>query len=255
MAPSVDAIPHSTRSGSALRTAAARISLVASASEPAIASSSTWIPADAPICSARLMASAASSGPTVRTTTSTPSPSSATRRACSTAYSSSSDSRPSVASRSTVWSAAKPRSPVASGTCFTSTRIFMPSPLCVSPFELVPAGPIPGREPILPVSNLGSVRAAVWCRAQCRPPVRREGSVARPDPDLVMLSDPAARDQHEISERYEPHSGDPATPGGLVLSRRPPARRRRPLRSVVAPRDAGGAGADRRGQGASATST
>ena len=50
----------------------------------AASSSMTWIPAPTPICSERLIAAAASSGPTVSATTSTSSPSSAICRACST---------------------------------------------------------------------------------------------------------------------------------------------------------------------------
>ena len=81
--PSVDDIPQSTRSGAALLMAAARIVLVPMASVPCTASSLMWMPADGPICSARLIASAASSGPSVMATTSTSSPSSAIRSACS----------------------------------------------------------------------------------------------------------------------------------------------------------------------------
>ena len=125
MLPSVEAMPQITRSGAALRIAAASTVLVPSASEPCTASSLMWMPAVAPIWSDRLIASAASSGPSVMATTSTSSPSSAICSACSTAYSSSSDSSPSSAARSTVPSAAKPRSPVASGTCLTRTTIFI----------------------------------------------------------------------------------------------------------------------------------
>ena len=46
-------------------------------------------------------------------------------RACSTAYSSSSESRPSTPTRSTVLSDSKWRSAVASGTYFTQTTMFM----------------------------------------------------------------------------------------------------------------------------------
>ena len=98
------------------------------ASEPAIASSTTWTPLSAPICSALRTASTACSGPTQSAVTSTSSAFSAFSliwSACSTAYSSSSDSRPSTPTRSTVLSSSKCRSPVASGTYFTQTTIFM----------------------------------------------------------------------------------------------------------------------------------
>ena len=61
-------MPHITRSGTppvAFFTASASTSEVATASEPAIASSMTCTPLSAPICSAFLIASAALSGPTV----------------------------------------------------------------------------------------------------------------------------------------------------------------------------------------------
>src|SRR3954454_7109084 len=91
------------------------------------------MPLSAPICSAFLIASAASSGPTVRAVTSTSSPPSPEAafslswRACSTAYSSSSESRPGTPTRSTVLSDSKCRSAVASGTYFTQTTMFMNS--------------------------------------------------------------------------------------------------------------------------------
>ena len=77
MAPSVEAMPHTTRStGSTpiFSTALASTSEVASASEPAIASSMTWTPLSAPICSALRTASTAFSGPTHSAVTSTSSP-------------------------------------------------------------------------------------------------------------------------------------------------------------------------------------
>ncbi len=127
--PSVDAMPQSTMSQPPiLSIACASTCEVASASEPAMASSTTWTPESAPICSDLRTASAACSGPTVSTTTSPSSPGTASRivSPSSTAYSSSSDSRPSTLVRSTVLSAAsKPRLAVASGTCLTHTTIFM----------------------------------------------------------------------------------------------------------------------------------
>ena len=113
-----------TRSYSIFLMASASTSDVANASEPWMASSTTWTPESAPICSALRTASAASSGPTVTTVTS-PSPASMTCSACSTAYSSSSDSSPSTFSRSTVLSALNVRSAVASGTYFTATTILV----------------------------------------------------------------------------------------------------------------------------------
>ena len=66
--PSVEAMPHMTRSYGAVTpafsTALASTSEVAIASEPAIASSTTWTPWSAPICSALRTASTACSGPT-----------------------------------------------------------------------------------------------------------------------------------------------------------------------------------------------
>ena len=128
MVASVEAMPHITTSTSPIfLIAAASTCEVASASEPAIASSTTWMPLSAPICRAFLMASAASSGPTVSAVTSTSSPSvfSLSCSACSTAYSSSSESRPGTPTRSTVLSDSKCRSAVASGTYFTQTTMFM----------------------------------------------------------------------------------------------------------------------------------
>src|SRR5680860_47814 len=130
--PSVEAIPHTTRSqGLSLPVfliASASTSDVASASEPAIPSSTTWTPLSAPICRPFRIASAASAGPTVNTVTVT-SPSAPSLcfclicNACSMAYSSSSDNRPSTPSRSTVLSDSKCRSAVASGTYFTQTTM------------------------------------------------------------------------------------------------------------------------------------
>ena len=73
------------------------------------------------------MASEASSGPTVSavTVTSSPSAFSLSCSACSTAYSSSSESRPGTPTRSTVLSDSKCRSAVASGTYFTQTTMFI----------------------------------------------------------------------------------------------------------------------------------
>ena len=105
------------------------------ASEPAIASSETWTPLSAPICSALRTASTAFSGPTVTAVTVTSSGFSAfslSRSACSTAYSSSSDSSPSTPTRSTVLSASKCRSAVASGTYFTQTMIVVMGPEATS---------------------------------------------------------------------------------------------------------------------------
>ena len=129
MTPSVEAIPVSTSSGApsvAFLTASARMSEVATASEPWIASSLTWTPLWAPICRAFLIASAAPAGPTVTTVTS-PSPAASTSfRASSTAYSSSSESSPSTPSRSMVLSDSRNvRSDWASGTCLTQTTMFM----------------------------------------------------------------------------------------------------------------------------------
>src|SRR5690349_17240740 len=92
-----------------------------------MASSTTWTPESAPICSALRTASTAFSGPTVSAVTVMSSPSRFSRncRACSTAYSSSSDSRPSTPTRSTVLSSSNLRSAVASGTYFTQTTMFM----------------------------------------------------------------------------------------------------------------------------------
>ena len=109
-------------------TALASTSEVAIASEPAIASSTTWTPLSAPICSALRTASTAFSGPTVRRGDLGVVGSSAFSliwSACSTAYSSSSDSRPSTPTRSTVLSDSNCRSAVASGTYFTQTTMFM----------------------------------------------------------------------------------------------------------------------------------
>src|SRR5699024_998232 len=69
----------------------ARMREVAGASDPAIASSETCTPLSAPIWRDFFTASAASAGPTVRTVTS-PSFASLSCSACSTAYSSSSES-------------------------------------------------------------------------------------------------------------------------------------------------------------------
>ncbi len=87
-------------------------------------------PGRTPICSALRTASRAFSGPTVSAVTvcSSSSRFSVICRACSTAYSSSSDSRPSTPTRSTVPSDSKCRSAVASGTCFTQTTMFMNCP-------------------------------------------------------------------------------------------------------------------------------
>ncbi len=135
MVPSVEAMPVTTRSTSPIfLMASASTSEVAMASEPWMASSLTCTPLWAPICRAFLMASAAASGPTVSTVTS-PSPASTIFRASSTAYSSSSDSRPSTFSRSVVLSdALNVRSAWASGTYLTQTTMFMgerPLPLLV----------------------------------------------------------------------------------------------------------------------------
>ena len=114
MEPSVEAMPHMTRSGTspplAFLTAAASTSEVAIESDPAIASSWTCTPWSTPICSALRTASTAFSGPTVTAVTVTSSGFSAfslSRSACSTAYSSSSDNSPSTPTRSTVLSASK----------------------------------------------------------------------------------------------------------------------------------------------------
>ena len=136
--PSVEAMPVTTRSTAAslpiFLIASASTSEVATASEPWMAASFTCTPLWAPICRAFLMASAAWSGPTVRTVTS-PSPASTILRASSIAYSSSSDSRPSTFSRSVVLSdALNVRSAWASGTYLTQTTMFMgerPLPLLV----------------------------------------------------------------------------------------------------------------------------
>ena len=131
MEASVEAMPHRTRStlvsAPAFSIALASTSEVAMASEPAIASSTTWMPLSAPICSALRTASTAFSGPTHSAVTSTsPSPAfSLSWRACSTAYSSSSDRSPSTPTRSTVLSSSNCRSAVASGTCLTQTMMFM----------------------------------------------------------------------------------------------------------------------------------
>ena len=128
IAPSVELMPVRMRSGLPIfLTACARISEVAAASEPWIASSLTCTPAWAPICSAFLMASAALSGPTVSTVTvlSPASGPSARLRADSMAYSSSSESRPSTPNRSVVLSdSLNVGSDVASGTYFTQTTMF-----------------------------------------------------------------------------------------------------------------------------------
>src|SRR3954452_11769799 len=134
--PSVEDIPHITRSYAApapsppapLSIALASTSEVPIASEPAMASSTTCTPLSAPICNALRTASTACAGPTQSAVTSTSSAFSAFSlicSACSTAYSSSSESSPSTPTRSTVLSSSKCRSPVASGTYFTQTAIFM----------------------------------------------------------------------------------------------------------------------------------
>ena len=128
MEPSVEAMPVRTRSAPPiLRIASASTSEVAGASEPWIASSLTCTPLSAPIRSALRMASAACSGPTVRTVTEdSPSAACAIFSASSTAYSSSSDSRPSTPTRSVVLSASvNVRSDWASGTYLTQTTMFM----------------------------------------------------------------------------------------------------------------------------------
>ena len=75
--PSVEAMPHMTRRPAGSPTfsiALASTSEVATASEPAIASSMTWTPLSAPICSALRTASTAFSGPTQSAVTSVSSP-------------------------------------------------------------------------------------------------------------------------------------------------------------------------------------
>ncbi len=101
--------------GSIFSMALASTSEVARASEPWMASSCTCTAWWAPICSAFFVASDASAGPTVRTVTSL-SVASAIFSASSTAYSSSSDSRPGTLVRSVVLSLSlKVRSAWASG--------------------------------------------------------------------------------------------------------------------------------------------
>ena len=91
-----------------------------------MASSETRMPLSAPICRALRTASTAFSGPMQSAVTSVSSPAfSFSWSACSTAYSSSSDSSPSTPTRSTVLSDSNCRSAVASGTYFTQTTMFM----------------------------------------------------------------------------------------------------------------------------------
>ncbi|CAB4726077.1 unannotated protein [freshwater metagenome] len=127
MPASVEAMPHMIRSaGPTFSIALASTSEVAMASEPAMASSMTWMPLSAPICSALRTASTAFSGPMHSAVTSVSSPAfSLIWRACSTAYSSSSDRSPSTPTRSTVLSDSNCRSAVASGTYFTQTTMFI----------------------------------------------------------------------------------------------------------------------------------
>src|SRR5207237_9914567 len=86
-----------------------------------------------PTVSALRSASLAAPGPMLRYVISAVTPDSTTCSACSTAYSSSSESRPGTAARSTVESAANLRGAVASGTCLTRTTIFKNSSLRISP--------------------------------------------------------------------------------------------------------------------------
>src|SRR6478609_1186807 len=127
---SVEARPPTTRSTGVsapiFSMALASTREVAAASDPAMASSITWTPLSAPICSALRTASRAFSGPTQSAVTVVSSPAfSLICRDCSTPYSSSSDSRPSTPTRSTVLSDSNCRSAVASGTYFTQTTMFM----------------------------------------------------------------------------------------------------------------------------------
>ena len=123
--PSVDSAPASTRSGLSVRSAAASTFEVATAQEPCRAPSRTWTALSGPICSALRIASPACSGPIVRTVTSPPS-ASWSLSASSTAYSSISLSTLFAELRSMVWSSDRSsRSAPESGTCLTSTTMFI----------------------------------------------------------------------------------------------------------------------------------
>ena len=105
----------------------ASTSEVATASDPCRASSFTCTALSAPICSDLRIAVSACSGPTVSTVTVlSPPAASDSLSASSTAYSSSSLSKPSTPTRSVVLSLAlKVRSAWASGTYLTQTTMSM----------------------------------------------------------------------------------------------------------------------------------
>src|SRR4051794_22773681 len=127
--PSVDSAPHSTRSADSPAIAAASTFDVASAHEPCRAPSVTWTAPSGPIDSALRIESAARSGPMVRITTSPPC-ASRSRSASSMAYSSISLITLLADPRSTVLSSGRRlRSAPESGTCLTSTTIFIELPL------------------------------------------------------------------------------------------------------------------------------
>ncbi len=122
---SVEAMPVRMRSKPVFSRALASTSEVARASEPCMAASVTWTALSPPMARALRSPSTALAGPTVRKTTSDAVPASWRRAACSTAYSSSSESRPSTAPRSRVRSGANFHVAVGSGTYLTRTTIFM----------------------------------------------------------------------------------------------------------------------------------
>src|SRR4029453_16609534 len=121
---SVDSDPQTTMSGSTRRMAASRTLAVLKAQEPWRASSWTWTAASGPMDSALRTVARAEDGPMQRTTTSPPC-CSLSRRASSTAYSSTGFRIVSTDSRSSVLSAGSRRfSAAVSGTRLTVTRIF-----------------------------------------------------------------------------------------------------------------------------------
>ena len=123
--PSVDSAPQITRSASSVPRAAASTRDVATAQEPCSASSWMCTALSGPIDSALRIDSAARSGPIVSTVTSPPC-ASLIFRASSMAYSSISLMTLFAEARSTVLSdSLNARSAPESGTCLTSTTMFI----------------------------------------------------------------------------------------------------------------------------------
>src|SRR4029077_20389125 len=122
--------PNSTRSAFSRSSAFASTLLVATRSEPAIASSLTSTARSAPMASALRSESAAFSGP-IETTTTSVSESPLSRSASSTAFASKWLSAPSPERSSRFVPGSRREWP--SGTCFTQTAIFMTR-------AMVPAG-------------------------------------------------------------------------------------------------------------------